>query len=65
MSVLAISLGHFIDGTVLAYPSSAIPSMQSDKNFEINRAEVDLVSKSDPVTFVISLLHVERKNRKT
>jgi hypothetical protein len=33
--VLAIAIGHFLDGTVLAYPSPAIPSLSNTTEFDV------------------------------
>ena len=46
VSVLTIAIGHYIDGTVLAYPSSAIPSLKETKEIELNSATEDLIRKS-------------------
>jgi len=34
LAVLAIAIGHFLDGAVLAYPSPAIPSLNSTASFD-------------------------------
>jgi hypothetical protein len=35
--VLAIAIGHFLDGAVLAYPSPAIPSINSTTEFDFDQ----------------------------
>merc|ERR1719376_1045238 len=40
LSVVGIGFGHFIDGTVLAYPSPAIPSMQNSTVLNRQRAGI-------------------------
>jgi hypothetical protein len=41
--VLAIAIGHFLDGAVLAYPSPAIPSINTTTEFDFT--QMPFVSK--------------------
>ena len=45
LSVLAISIGHFIDGTVLAYPSSAVPSLRNSTAISASEEDLDFISE--------------------
>ena len=45
LSVLAISIGHFIDGMVLAYPSSAVPSLRNSTTIDTTEEDLDFISE--------------------
>merc|ERR1719376_1299736 len=46
LSVVGIGFGHFIDGTVLAYPSPAIPSMQNSTVLNIDKGQESFIRSS-------------------
>ena len=43
--MLAISIGHFIDGMVLAYPSSAVPSLRNSTAIDTTEEDLDFISE--------------------
>ena len=54
-AVMGIAIGHILDGTVLAYPSPAIPSMFSENStLKLQHEQLSFVSKF----YVIKLFYI-------
>ena len=46
LAVLGIAFGHLLDGTVLAYTATALPSLKADNStFEVTDSMINMASK--------------------